>query len=92
MKLATWNVNSLTVRLPQVLDWLSVEQVDALVLQELKMTDEKFPFLLDCATSVTQRGKIEVYAKLGKKMPKGWRPWCASMPDMPRWRMMFFRL
>ena len=44
MKLATWNVNSLTVRLPQVLEWLSVEQVDALVLQELKMTDEKFPF------------------------------------------------
>ena len=35
-------------------------------------TDEKFPFLLDCATSVTQRGKIEVYAKLGRKMPKGW--------------------
>ncbi len=35
-------------------------------------TDEKFPFLLDCATSTTQRGKIEVYAKLGKAMPKGW--------------------
>jgi len=35
-------------------------------------TDEKFPFLLDCATPITQRGKIEVYAKLGKKMPKGW--------------------
>lgn len=35
-------------------------------------TDEKFPFLLDCATSITQRGKIEVYAKLGKTMPKGW--------------------
>ncbi|MEW5951207.1 MAG: Ldh family oxidoreductase [Elusimicrobiota bacterium] len=35
-------------------------------------TDEKFPFLLDCATSVTQRGKIEVYAKLNKKMPEGW--------------------
>ena len=34
--------------------------------------DEEFPFLLDCATSITQRGKIEVYAKLGKKMPKGW--------------------
>ena len=31
-------------------------------------TDEKFPFLLDCATSITQRGKIEVYAKLGKKI------------------------
>ncbi len=35
-------------------------------------TDEKFPFLLDCATPITQRGKIEVYAKLGKKIPKGW--------------------
>jgi LDH2 family malate/lactate/ureidoglycolate dehydrogenase len=35
-------------------------------------TDEKFPFMLDCATSITQRGKIEVYAKLGKDMPKGW--------------------
>jgi exodeoxyribonuclease-3 len=44
MKLATWNVNSLTVRLPQVLDWLAANPVDVLVLQELKMTDDKFPF------------------------------------------------
>ena len=44
MKLATWNVNSLTVRLPQVLDWLATNPVDALVLQEIKMTDDKFPF------------------------------------------------
>ena len=43
MKLATWNVNSLSVRLPQVLDWLSANPVDALALQELKMTDDKFP-------------------------------------------------
>ena len=43
MKFATWNVNSLTVRLPQVLDWLTANPVDVLVLQELKMTDEKFP-------------------------------------------------
>ncbi len=35
-------------------------------------TDEKFPFLLDCATSIIQRGKVEIYAKLGKKMPAGW--------------------
>ena len=35
-------------------------------------TDEKFPFLLDCATSIVQRGKVEIYAKLGKTMPKGW--------------------
>lgn len=43
MQLATWNVNSLTVRLPQVLDWLSANPVDALVLQETKTTDDKFP-------------------------------------------------
>ena len=35
-------------------------------------TDEKFPFLLDCATSIVQRGKVEIYAKLNKAMPKGW--------------------
>ncbi len=44
MKLATWNVNSLTVRLPQVLDWLAANPVDVLALQELKLTDDKFPF------------------------------------------------
>ena len=43
MKLATWNVNSLTVRLPQVLDWLAANPVDVLCLQELKLTDDKFP-------------------------------------------------
>jgi L-2-hydroxycarboxylate dehydrogenase (NAD+) len=35
-------------------------------------TDEKFPFLLDCATSTIQRGKVEVYAKLAKPLPPGW--------------------
>jgi LDH2 family malate/lactate/ureidoglycolate dehydrogenase len=35
-------------------------------------TDEAFPFLLDCATSITQRGKVELYAREGKEMPKGW--------------------
>ena len=44
MKLATWNVNSLAVRLPQLLDWLRANPVDALVLQETKLTDYKFPF------------------------------------------------
>lgn len=42
-KLATWNVNSLAVRLPQLLDWLAAQQPDALVLQETKLTDDKFP-------------------------------------------------
>jgi len=35
-------------------------------------TDEEFPFLLDCATSIAQRGKIEVYNRLGKPLPEGW--------------------
>jgi len=43
MKLATWNINSLTVRLPQVLQWLATHPVDVLALQETKMTDDKFP-------------------------------------------------
>lgn len=43
MKLATWNVNSLRVRLPQVLDWLEANPVDALCLQELKLAHDKFP-------------------------------------------------
>jgi len=42
MKIATWNINSLTVRLPQVLDWLAANPVDVLALQELKLTDDKF--------------------------------------------------
>jgi len=43
MQLATWNVNSLAVRLPQLLDWLAAYPVDGLVLQETKLTDDKFP-------------------------------------------------
>ena len=43
MKIATWNVNSLNVRLPHVLEWLKANPVDALCLQELKLEDAKFP-------------------------------------------------
>ncbi|HSV70270.1 MAG TPA: exodeoxyribonuclease III [Methylibium sp.] len=43
MRLATWNVNSLAVRLPQLLDWLAANPVDAIVLQETKLIDDKFP-------------------------------------------------
>lgn len=43
MKLATWNVNSLKVRLPQVLPWLAQHQPDALCLQETKLEDHNFP-------------------------------------------------
>jgi exodeoxyribonuclease-3 len=43
MKIASWNVNSLKVRLPHVLDWLSEHQPDILGLQETKTIDENFP-------------------------------------------------
>lgn len=43
MKIATWNVNSLRVRLPHVMQWLESEQPDLLALQETKCTDDLFP-------------------------------------------------
>ena len=43
MRVASWNVNSLKVRLPQVLDWLAKHQPHALCLQELKLEDVNFP-------------------------------------------------
>ena len=43
MKIATWNVNSLRVRLPHVLDWLSKEQPSLLAIQETKTVDAEFP-------------------------------------------------
>ncbi len=43
MKIATWNVNSLRVRLPHVLDWLAKEQPNVLALQETKTVDADFP-------------------------------------------------
>lgn len=43
MKIATWNVNSLKVRLPQVLEWLSIAEPDFVGLQELKLDQDKFP-------------------------------------------------
>jgi exodeoxyribonuclease-3 len=43
MKIAAWNVNSLKVRLPQLLDFLATRQPDAVCLQETKLTNENFP-------------------------------------------------
>ncbi len=64
MQLATWNINSLNVRLPQVLDWLQANPVDVLCLQELKLTDDKFP--LD---AFTQAGYQAIWA--GQKTYNG---------------------
>jgi exodeoxyribonuclease-3 len=43
LTLATWNVNSLKVRLPHLLDWLATHRVDIVCLQETKLVDENFP-------------------------------------------------
>ena len=43
MKIATWNVNSMNVRLPHVTEWLQAATPDVLVLQEIKQVSEKFP-------------------------------------------------
>lgn len=64
MKLATWNVNSLKVRLPQVLDWLQEAQPDFLGLQELKLDQDKFPI-----QAIEQAGYHAVWA--GQKTYNG---------------------
>lgn len=64
MKIATWNVNSLKVRLPQVLDWLAREQPDALAVQETKLPDEHFP-----VAEIEQAGYQVAYA--GQKTYNG---------------------
>ncbi|GAC1452092.1 MAG: exodeoxyribonuclease III [Steroidobacteraceae bacterium] len=43
MRIATWNVNSLRVRLPQLLEWLAAAAVDVLAMQETKIVDADFP-------------------------------------------------
>jgi exodeoxyribonuclease-3 len=57
MKIATWNVNSLRVRLDHVLEWLELAQPDVLALQETKLKDEDFP-----AEAFTALGYQAVYS------------------------------
>lgn len=64
MKIASWNVNSLRVRLPHVLDWLESEEPDVLGLQETKMTDDVFP-----ADEIREAGYEVVYS--GQKTYNG---------------------
>ncbi len=64
LKLASWNVNSLKVRLDQVLDWLESTQVDVLALQETKLLDENFP-----AAAFIEKGYHLVYS--GQKTYNG---------------------
>jgi exodeoxyribonuclease-3 len=49
MQIVTWNVNSLRVRLPQLLEWLAANQPDIVALQETKVPDAEFPAAQLCA-------------------------------------------
>ena len=64
MKIAAWNVNSLKVRLPHVLDWLAANQPDVLCLQETKQEDSQFPL-----TALQQAGYQAVFS--GQKTYNG---------------------
>ena len=64
MKIATWNVNSLRVRLPHVLDWIKTEQPDILALQETKTEDKSFP-----VTDIEAAGYKVIYS--GQKTYNG---------------------
>ncbi len=64
VKLASWNINSLKVRLPQVLAWFETAQVDILALQETKVTDDNFPL-----EAFTERGWHVVFS--GQKTYNG---------------------
>ncbi|GAA4826626.1 exodeoxyribonuclease III [Marinicella pacifica] len=74
MKIASWNVNSLKVRLPQVLDWLEHEQPDVLALQETKITDEVFP-----AKAIEEAGYQVVFS--GQKTYNGVAMIAKQTPD-----------
>ena len=64
LKIATWNVNSLKVRQPHLLDWLSQHAVDIVCLQETKLTDDKFP-----AAALEEAGYLSIFA--GQKTYNG---------------------
>ena len=59
MKIATWNVNSIKVRLPNVLAWLKAAEPDVVLLQEIKSIDDNFPRLEleDAGYNVETRGQ-----------------------------------
>ncbi|MDR1425360.1 MAG: exodeoxyribonuclease III [Azoarcus sp.] len=79
MKIATWNVNSLKVRLPHVLDWLAAHRPDVLCLQELKLEDKAFPhdeiraagYYAVCAGQKTYNGVAILASKPPQDIERG---------------------
>ncbi len=76
MKIATWNVNSLNVRLPHVLEWLAAHEPDVLVLQEIKQLTEAFP-----QDAFTEAGYQSIAS--GQKTYNGVATVCRHEPQDP---------
>ena len=92
MKITTWNVNSLNVRLPQVQNWLADHQPDVLVLQELKLDQDKFPAAAlqmmgwhsVCSGQKTYNG----VAIISRSEPQDVHTGLPAMPDDPQRRVI----
>jgi exodeoxyribonuclease-3 len=84
MKIATWNVNSLRVRLPQVIEWLAAATPDVLALQETKLTDDAFPVAeLEAAGYTTLFSGQKTYNGVALLARGGGRPFADVIRDMP---------
>ena len=92
MKIATWNVNSLNVRLPQVQNWLADHRPDILALQELKLDQDKFP-----AAALQMMGWHSVWsgqktyngvAIISRSEPQDVHTGLPALPDDPQRRVI----
>ena len=92
MKIATWNVNSLNVRLPHVTDWLRTQQPDILALQELKLDQDKYP-----AAAFRMAGWHTVWsgqktyngvALISREEPQDVHTGLPALPDDPQRRLI----
>lgn len=84
MKIATWNVNSLNVRLAQVQDWLQQHRPDVLVLQELKLEPAKYPSaafgLMGYQSAFSSQ---KTYNGVAIISPHDIEDVCTGLPDLP---------
>lgn len=92
MKITTWNVNSLNVRLPHVMDLLTEQSPDILVLQELKMEQDKFPAsalqMMGWHTAWSGQKTYNGVAIISKKPLENVQIGLPLMPDDPQQRVI----
>lgn len=92
MKIATWNVNSLNVRLPHVQNWLQQHQPDVLALQELKLDQDKYPVaafeLSGWHTVWSGQKTYNGVAIISKTPPEDIHTGLPDLPDDPQRRVI----